>query len=152
MVTSVSPPEEALPQTIDRLWETIPLVWGQMRGNVRAIASERFDISVQQFRVLRHIRRGTRSTSELAATIQTSPPAISQCVDALVEKGLVTRRQSVQDRRCVELELTHAGADVLNAIFEENRRWLAQKLASLSPGEMSSILQGLSVLKSAFFE
>jgi DNA-binding MarR family transcriptional regulator len=145
----VSTSEETLQQAIDQLWETIPPVWSQIRGNVRAIASERFDISVQQFRVLRHIRTGIGSASELAAVSQTSRPAISQCVDALAAKGLVTRRQSAQDRRCVELELTASGRDMLSAIFEENRRWLRHELSSLSPEEMGNIVAGLKALRNA---
>jgi DNA-binding MarR family transcriptional regulator len=152
MSAPVPSPEEALPQVIDRLWETVPLLWNQMRGNVRGIASERFAISVQQFRVLRHIRRGIRSACELACTTQASPPAISQCVDALVEKGLITRRQNMQDRRCIELELTSEGAAMLDAVFAENRRWMMQKLASLGTGELESVLRGMSALRSAFIE
>ncbi len=152
MVTSISPPEEALQQAIDCLWETIPPLWFQIRGNVRTIASERFHVSVQQFRVLRHIRAGFCSVSGLAAESQTSRPAISQCVDALVGKGLITRRQSAQDRRYVELELTQSGADLLDAIFAENHRWMMQKLASVGPEEMGSILLGMRALRNAFIE
>ena len=150
MLSPASTSEETLQQAIDRLWETVPPVWNQIRGNVRAIARDRYHISVQQFRVLRHIRKGVRSSSQLAFACQTSRPAISQCVDALVGKGLVTRRQSTRDRRYVELELTPGGSDMLDAIFEENRRWMRQKLASQSPEEMGSILVGLQALKNAF--
>ncbi len=152
MISPVSTSEETLQQAIDRLWETIPPLWNHIRANVRAIASDRFHISVQQFRVLRHIRRGVRSVSELASASQTSRPAISQCVDALVEKGLLTRRQSARDRRYVELELTPSGDDTLNAIFDENHRWMMQKLASLSPEEMGHVLVGMRALKNAFVE
>lgn len=144
--------EEILQQAIDRVWEAIPPLWNSMRANVRAIASERFAISVQQFRLLRHIGRGVRSASELASLSQTSRPAVSQCVDALVEKGLVTRRQSVHDRRCVELEVTPSGREMLDAIFQENRRWMLQKLASLSPEEIDHIVVGMQVLKDTFIE
>lgn len=149
-MTPLPPSDEALQQAIDRIWETIPPVWHRMRANVRGIASERFQISVQQFRLLRHIGRGVRSASELAALSQMSRPAVSQGVEALVEKGLVTRRQCAHDRRCNELEATATGMQMLDAIFAENRRWMAQKLASLSTEELHHILAAMQVLKSVF--
>lgn len=142
--------DEAVQQAIDRIWEVIPPVWHRMRANVRGIASERFQISVQQFRLLRHIGRGVRSASELAALSQMSRPAVSQGVDALVEKGLVTRRQCAHDRRCNDLEVTPRGRELLDAIFADNRRWMAHKLASLSSEELHHILAAMQVLKSVF--
>ncbi len=150
MLSPVPAAEETMQQAIDRLWETVPWVWSQIRANVRAIARERYGISVQQFRVLRHICRGVHSASELALACQTSRPAISQCVEALVGKGLVTRRQSTRDRRYVELELTPGGSAMLDAIFDENRRWLRQKLGSQSPEAIGNILVGMQALKNAF--
>ncbi len=137
-------------QVIDRLWEIVPPLWHQMRANVRAVASERFQISVLQFRVLRHIRAGTDSASELAAICQTSRPAVSQCIDALVAKGLVTRQRSTRDRRCQVLEVTPSGRELLDAVFAENRRWMMRRLAPLSSGELECILSGLRVLQSSF--
>ncbi|NLG50720.1 MAG: MarR family transcriptional regulator [Chloroflexi bacterium] len=144
--------EEALQQAIDRFWETIPQLWNQIRANVRAIAAEEFCISVQQFHVLRYVRRGFGSVSELASVTQLSRPAMSQAVNALVEKGLLTRRQSAQDRRYVELELTPAGEDMLSTIYAENRRWMMEKLSVLEPDELEDIPLGLKALRKAFLE
>jgi len=144
------PSDEALQQAIDRLWEVIPPVWHRMRANVRGIASERFQISVQQFRLLRHIGRGIRSASELATLTQMSRPAVSQGVEALVEKGLVTRRQCAHDRRCNLLEVTPKGRETLDAIFAENRRWMAERLAPLSRQDLAHVLTAMQALKSVF--
>ncbi len=141
---------QAQQQVVDRLWEIVPPLWHRMRANVRGIASERYQVSVPQFRILRHIGRGVRSARELASLTQTSPPAVSQCVEALAEKGLVTRRQSAHDRRCVELELTPSGRELLDAVFAESRHWLEQQLAALSPAEMEHVLHGMAALKKAF--
>jgi len=152
MVTHVPTSEETLQEAIDRFWETIPPVWSQVRANVRAVATESFHISVQQFHILRLIRKGIHSASELASVSQLSRPAISQSVDMLVEKGLISRRQRAQDRRYVELELTEGGTDMLSAIFRENHRWMKQKLASLDPEELGNILLGMKALKETFIE
>ena len=150
MDSLISTSEETLQQVIDRFWETIPPVWSQIRANVRAIAAERYGISVQQFHILRYVRRGIHLASELASVTQLSRPAISQAVDVLVEKGLITRHTSARDRRCIELELTESGTDMLNAIFAENHRWMMQKMASLSPEELDNILLGMKAIKKTF--
>ncbi len=152
MTIPASPPEQALPVAIERIWEVLPPAWNQIRANVRAIACDRFGISVQQFRILRLIGRGTCSVSELASTSLISRPAVSQCVDGLVERGLVSREQSERDRRRIKLALTPKGADALAVVFEENRCWMAQRLASLSPEEMGSIIAGMQALRRAIVE
>jgi DNA-binding MarR family transcriptional regulator len=144
--------QDLLQQTIERFWESIPPVWTQIRENVRGTAAESFDISVEQFHVLRLIHRGARSVSELAATKKISRPAISQSVDAMVNRGLVLRRPSLEDRRFIGLELTPAGAKTLDAIFEKNHRWMRQKMARLNPDELEAILTGLHVLRTTFID
>ncbi len=139
-----------LQQTIDRFWESFPPTWNRIRANVRGIASEKFGITVEQFHILRHIRKGYGSVSELAEAKGISRPAISQAVELLVGKGLVTRRQNPEDRRYVELELTESGSELLSAIFHENRTWMEAKLSVLTPEQMTQIIAALDVLKSAF--
>ena len=141
---------ELLQQTIDRFWESFPPTWNRIRTNVRGIAVEKFGITVEQFHILRHIRKGHGSVSELAEAKGISRPAISQAVELLVGKGLVTRRQNAEDRRFVQLELTDEGSELLSAIFRENRIWMEQKLSILTPEQMAQIITALDVLKSAF--
>ncbi len=143
-------PGELLQQTIDRFWESVPPTWNRIRTNVRGIASERFGVTVEQFHILRHIRKGVASVSELAEAKGTSRPAISQAVDVLAGKGLVSRRQDAADRRIVRLELTEEGSGLLSAIFRENRAWMAEKLSVLTPEQMTQIIAALDALKSAF--
>ena len=143
---------ELTQMTIDRFWESIPPTWNRIRTNVRGIAAERFGITVEQFHILRHIRKGHGSVSELAEAKGISRPAISQAVELLVGKGLVTRRQNTGDRRFVQLELTDEGSDLLSAIFSENRAWMQAKLSILTPEQMAQIVAALESLKSAFEE
>ncbi len=149
-MATISTKEELRQHAIDRFWETIPPVWNQVRNNLRCIASERYEISVEQFHILRHIRRGITTISDLAAVKQISRPAISQGVDTLVEKGLISRRQETDDRRFVHLQLTPAGDDLLNQIFQENRAWMMNKMETLEPEELSSLIDAMEILKGSF--
>jgi DNA-binding MarR family transcriptional regulator len=151
-MVQVSTTEELRQRAIDRFWETVPPVWNTVRSHLRCTASENFEISVEQFHILRHVRRGITSVSELAAVKQISRPAISQGVDGFVEKGLITRRQSAEDRRYVHLALTPSGDALLNRIFQENRSWMTEKMAALSPEELSSTIAALDILKRTFEE
>ena len=142
--------QELVSQSIDRFWECIPSAWSHVRTNLNEIASENFDISYEQFTILRHIRRGRKSISELADVKQISRPAISQSVDLLVDRGLISRKQNTQDRRWVELELTQNGNEMLNTIYEKNGEWMEQKLSVLSQDELRFLLSGLEALKKTF--
>jgi DNA-binding MarR family transcriptional regulator len=137
-------------QAIDRFWETVPPVWNQVRNHLRCIVSEKFDISVEQFHILRHIRKGITLTSELASVKQISRPAISQGVDSLVEKGLIHRQQDPDDRRFVRLELTKEGNELLNQIFRENSGWMLEKMGHLTPDQLSCLIDSLEWLKESF--
>jgi DNA-binding MarR family transcriptional regulator len=141
-----------LRQTIDQFWDTVPTVWSLIRNHVRTIATEQFDISVGQFHVLRHIRKGLTSVRDIADVRQISRPAVSQEVDLLVEKGLITRCQEADDRRFVHLALTPEGEVLLNQVFQQNRAWMMEKMASISIEDLGLITDGLALLKTAFTE
>jgi DNA-binding MarR family transcriptional regulator len=139
--------EKLQDQTIDRFWETIPPLWNFVRSYIRATATGNFDITVEQFHVLRYVRRGSGSMSELATAKNISRPAISQAVDVLVKKGLLTRIQSTTDRRYVELALTGEGNALLDTVFKETRRWMKERMVTLSADELETIAKAMETLK-----
>ena len=147
MASDITAENRVLEQALDRFWETIPPLWGRVRSHIRAVATENFDISVEQFHILRFIRRGHGSVSELADVRNISRPAISQGVDALVNRGLVTRTQSKEDRRYVELELTPEGNDLLDSVFQDTRDWMKESLEQFSQEELDLAVHGMDVLK-----
>jgi DNA-binding MarR family transcriptional regulator len=143
MITS----ENLRDRAIDRFWETVPPLWNSIRSHIRATATAKFDISVEQFHVLRYVRRGTDSVSELATAKNISRPAISQAVEILVKKGLLTRVPSKEDRRCVELVLTEAGNHLLDTVFKETRDWMKQRMGALSAEELETIARAMEIMK-----
>jgi DNA-binding MarR family transcriptional regulator len=65
------------------------------------------ELSAPQMNMLMMIRvREAVSVTELAALLNVSPPSVSTMVDRLVERGLLTRTPSDQDRRKVEIRVT----------------------------------------------
>ncbi|HVN15930.1 MAG TPA: MarR family transcriptional regulator [Anaerolineales bacterium] len=134
-------------QAIERFWETVPPLWSTIRAHLRAQATDQFDISVEQFHVLRYVRRGTDTISELATAKNISRPAISQAVDVLVNKGLVKRVQSKQDRRYVELTLTDAGDHLLDEVFKETREWMRERMGALNAAELEVVIHAMEAMK-----
>ena len=152
MQVSDSTIEQLIPAAIEAFWGTIPPVWNRIKGNVRTIAVENYDISVEQFHILRHIRKGLTSVSELAEVKQISRSAISQAVDILVERGLICRRQNSLDRRNIPLELTEAGDKLLDAISEKNRAWMRNQMTSLSTKDLATLASAMEILGRTFAE
>jgi DNA-binding MarR family transcriptional regulator len=134
-------------QAIDRFWETVPPLWNFVRSHIRSTATANFEITVEQFHVLRYVRRGKDSMSELAIAKNISRPAISQAVEVLVKKGLLTRIQSTQDRRCVDLALTDAGNHLLDTVFKETRGWMRERMNTLTVDELETISKAMEALK-----
>lgn len=85
--------------------------------------------------------------SELAAAKNISRPAISQAVDILVRKGLLTRLQRTQDRRYVELSLTNSGNALLDAVFKETRDWMKERMRALDADELETIAKAMEAMK-----
>ena len=135
---------------IDKFWEFFPPVWHCVKAHIRHEATEKFDITVGQFHILRRIRQGADSVSKLADDRHTSRPAISRSVDALVNKGLVVRTQNPTDRRNVQLSLTAEGQSMMDALFSNTRQWMAEKLSVLGDEEFEAILIAGDALKRAF--
>lgn len=151
MMSPTSPAsDELIQKAIDRIWETLPPTWHTVRGQVRRTAVEEFGVTLEQFHVLHHVRRGSATVSEVAEAKQISRSAVSQAVDMLVEKGLLTRVQSLADRRYVALALTPNGDALLNAVFARNRAWMQAKMTCLNAEDAETLLRGLTVLQELF--
>ena len=85
--------------------------------------------------------------SELATARNISRPAISQAVEILVKKGLLTRVHSTQDRRFVELALTEAGNNLLDTVFKETRKWMKERMQALTLDELETMTNAMDIMK-----
>jgi DNA-binding MarR family transcriptional regulator len=138
---------EKLRQAVEVFWETFPPLWRMIQAHIREVAVEQFNITVEQFHILRHIRRGRDSVSMLAETKGISRPAISQSVDLLVTRGLIVRSIDPQDRRHIKLDLTAGGNSLMDSIFNETRQWMMKVFAILSANEIEAFTSSMESLK-----
>ena len=142
--------QEVLSLAVDRFWESIPPTWHRARGMIRSIAAEKFHLTVEQFQVLRRIRRGITSVGKIASDSRTSPSAISKAVDVLVKREFVCRQQDPRDRRNIPLTLTPEGERALSAIFAEAESWLSARFVDLSKDELLLAIRGMEIIQRAF--
>ena len=138
------------PLLIEKFWESVPPAWRQTRSQIRRTAVEKFQMTEEQFQVLRRIRTGSASVSALAEASQTSRSAVSKAVDSLVRRGLVARSQNQLDRRNLPLALTQEGQRVMDLSYGEAEAWLSSRFARVTEDETASLLQGLELLCIAF--
>lgn len=110
--------------------------------------TEQFGITSRQVTLLWLIKsRPGLSLRELAAEERISPPALSGYVDRLEKLELVERVRSSDDRRRVGLVLTPAGTRLLRRVRERRTAWLAERLASLEPGELETVDRAIGSLR-----
>ncbi|MEN6400100.1 MAG: MarR family winged helix-turn-helix transcriptional regulator [Rectinema sp.] len=141
---------EMLFDTVTSIMDTLPTVWNRIRSNLRAAAIKKFGISLDQFHTLRYIRRGYDTVTSLAEVRQISAPATSQAVEVLVQKGLVTRTQQQEDRRCVRLALTPYASKILDENYDETLEWVKQKMLHMSKDELETVKRAMQILQSTF--
>jgi DNA-binding MarR family transcriptional regulator len=87
---------------------------------------------------------------ELAEAQGVRPPTMSRTVNALVERGWLTRTPSEQDRREVQISLTAHGQEVFEEVGRKVQAHIATLLAPLTAVELETMLAGLAVLHKAF--
>ncbi len=102
------------------------------RDHALAVALQPLGISVSKWRALSVIRRlkscPMNDLSQLSAVDRTT---LTRTVDQMVAEGLVRRTATPSDRRRVLLELTPAGADMIQRALEINRGVNAEMLKAV---------------------
>jgi len=93
---------------------------------------EELDLTLTQVKALSALAPEAELTvKELAELLGLSLPGASRAVDALVERGLLGRREDTTDRRMKRLTCTAAGRDALRRLDEARLAGLEQFTATL---------------------
>lgn len=129
--------------------DVMPIVSQAIRYEMRAGSAT--ELSVPQFRTLNFVRRQPgASLSAAAEHIGLTLSSMSILVNGLVERGLVERVVSSQDRRRVELRLTSEGTRILGGILESTEAGLSQMVGNLSAVQRRLVFDALEVLRPLF--
>jgi DNA-binding MarR family transcriptional regulator len=107
-------------------------------------------LTLPQYRLVAMICSGADRASHLAGQLALAKPTVSATVDTLVERGLVERATSRDDRRVTTLTVTASGHDVLAAAEAVMRARLDDVLARVDDPE--AVSQTLTALGRALEE
>jgi DNA-binding MarR family transcriptional regulator len=108
-------------------------VFGTLRKRISAMAAQayaRVDVGATQAKLLRHIGKlGEISQAELARATDSDPTLTSRVLATLIERKLVKRERSKEDRRAYVLKLTARGQAARSKI-ERLRSEVAERIVS----------------------
>jgi MarR family 2-MHQ and catechol resistance regulon transcriptional repressor len=108
---------------------------------------EETGISDTDFRVLEVLlHKGPLPVNTIGPKVHLTPGSISVAVNRLLEKGLVSRAESADDRRVRIVALTKSGKDLIVPIFRKHSAEIGRVFADANPKELQ-ILE--KVLKKA---
>src|SRR5438067_6644188 len=99
------------------------------------------ELTLPQAQVLRVLRRGAMPTDQLASKLRISAPAITQLTDRLIRKGLIERRATADDRRCVIVALSDEGAHLVDQFRHRRREIFIRALAGLSEDDQKQVIE-----------
>lgn len=98
---------------------------------------EETGISDTDFRVLEVLlHKGPLPVNTVGPKVHLTPGSISVAVDRLLERGLVSRAESPDDRRVRIVALTKSGKDLIVPIFRKHAADIARMFAGASPKEL----------------
>jgi len=96
---------------------------------------DRSDFGV--LKVLLH--KGPLPVNTIGPIVDLTPGSISTAVDRLVEKGLVSRVESAEDRRVRIVALTPSGKDLITGAFRKLSLQMKRVFSELSPEEFRGL-------------
>src|SRR5690554_6714229 len=110
--------------------------------------SQRYGLNVAQWRVLAWLSHCDDLTAKkICAYTNMDKARVSRAIQALEERGLITRTPSPQDQRLHDLHLTEAGREMLSRLVPEAQAWEAELVATLSAGEYRDLLNVMRKLE-----
>ena len=116
--------------------KTIPAMGRVMTRYMRDSGEE--ETTIMQVGVLFHLQQQPITVSELAKKRHVSLQAASALVQALVEKGWVTRTPDPQDRRQSRLQLTPEGQERAHNTTRQITDYFSEFLRELSAEEIAA--------------
>jgi MarR family 2-MHQ and catechol resistance regulon transcriptional repressor len=131
---------------MDRRIQGAEHVWLVMMKAMRALTRyaaggiEEAGLGLSDFAVLEVLlRKGPLPVNTIGPIVDLTPGSISIAVDRLVGKGLVSRVESVEDRRVRIVTLTPSGKDLISSAFRKHAGQMKRVFSELGPEELRDL-------------
>src|ERR1700732_1752427 len=119
------------------------LVWGKAfhaAAKYLDAGLEETGIDDTDFRILEALlNKGPLPVNTIGPRVYLTPGSISVAVDRLVERGLVSRGESPEDRRVRVVSLTLKGRELIAPVFRKHAAEIRKVFADASPKEVRSL-------------
>src|SRR6266571_8208536 len=126
-------------QAADHVWL---VMMKAMRALTRYAAAgiEETGLGLSDFGVLEALlHKGPLPVNTIGPIVDLTAGSISTAVDRLVEKGLVSRVESAEDRRVRIVALTSRGRDLIASAFRKHAGQMKKVFSELSPEELRGL-------------
>src|ERR1700690_1963878 len=130
-------------QGTDHVWL---VMMKAMRALTRYAAADIEDtgLGLSDFGVLELLlHKGPLPVNTIGTMVDLTPGSISIAVDRIVAKGLVSRVESVEDRRIRIVALTPRGKDLIVSAFRKHSGQMKRVFSELSQEELSALEEAL---------
>src|ERR1700757_3381701 len=121
-------------------------VWLVMMKAMRALTRyaaagiEETGLGLSDFAVLEALlHKGSLPVNTIGPIVNLTPGSISIAVDRLVEKGLVSRVESTEDRRVRIVALTERGKDLIVSAFRKHAGQMRRVFSELTAEELHTL-------------
>jgi DNA-binding MarR family transcriptional regulator len=105
-----------------------------------------YDLSVPQYAILFHASRDGVPLSVIGHKMLADNSNLTRLVDRLSKRGLVRRATDPNDRRVTLIQLTEAGAAMIDELRPQHRIAVQERMAVLQPHELRALKGALQVL------
>jgi DNA-binding MarR family transcriptional regulator len=115
--------------------------FGAVKKRISALAAQayaRADIGTLQGKLIRHLgRTGPLTQAALARATDTDVPLTGRAIQALLERELVRRARSEEDRREYALSLTPAGRRMFERVSKQRDELVARIVGALDARDLA---------------
>ena len=129
-------------QKTQELTEMIQTLVQEFMGIHQTLNAGHVDMSKQELNIVGIVgRRGSAIMREIAEEARLAVSSVTPIIDRLVEKKVVTRKRTEEDRRIVRVELTEKGLKVFDLEQSSYLRLSEHILRVLSDEEQETFLR-----------
>ena len=135
-------------ELVGQLVEYLERTYAGMRSEASEQWSEA-ELTLPQLRTLMMLSQGPQRMGAIAQHLSSSLSSATSMIDRLVDKGLVDRVSSTEDRRVVTCQLTVSGQEEIGRFWSIGRVGMARIADYLSVEELRTVVEAMHMLFSA---
>lgn len=103
---------------------------------------EYLEVTLPQLRLLHQVEAaGSVSAQQLAEQLEVTAPTVTNTVDRLVRRNLLSRVEDPEDRRRKRITLTPQGHEVINAFSQHGLGYLLEAMGQLTIDELRTLMR-----------